>query len=246
MHLGRVLARTAARAQVPESSPPPGRSWFLVMSHTLGHHEVEAQAVGRDGLRLDAAVVPGVDLEKDAEGVEVVRRLLGAGLVESQVSLRSCVERPASSNWPSSMESCSVSPEAASTNPWGNHDDPERVTLAYIGGPVYMLHVMTLRSLAAALLILGSAVPYTAPMLCTVLGPHHASQMESCPGQSAPMTGADHHGCDLAQCATPSIAAPLIPLRISLGLSIVDLAQPHATDDFAGDVRPPLTPPPIA
>jgi hypothetical protein len=109
-----------------------------------------------------------------------------------------------------------------------------------------MLRVMTLRSLAAALLVLGSAVPYTAPMLCTVLGPHHASQMESCPGQSVPMTGAGHHGCDLAQCATPPIAALLIPLGISLALSIVELPQTPANDSFNGDVRPPLTPPPIA
>jgi len=118
--------------------------------------------------------------------------------------------------------------------------------LACIDRTVYMLHSMTLRSVAAALLVLGSAVPYTAPMLCTVFGPHHASQMESCPGPSVPATGAGHAGCDLAQCATPSIAAPLIPLGISLALSMVELPQPSADDGFDGDLRPPLTPPPIA
>lgn len=117
--------------------------------------------------------------------------------------------------------------------------------LACIGRPVYMFHVMAPRSLAAALLILGSAVPYTAPMLCTALGSHHASRVAPCPDQSLPGPGAGHHGCDLAQCATAYLAPPSTPLGISLALSIVELPRTSTDDGFDGDVRPPLTPPPI-
>jgi len=123
---------------------------------------------------------------------------------------------------------------------------PHRLNVDPGSGVVYMLQVMTLRSLAAALLILGTAVPYTAPMLCMTFGQGHLSQMASCPGDSVAVTGSGHTGCDLAQCATPSIAAPLTPLGISLALPIAELPRLSADNDFDGDLRPPPTPPPIA
>src|SRR3990172_4070042 len=83
---------------------------------------------------------------------------------------------------------------------------------------------------AALLLLITTALPYGGPALCTPL--------------QAP-TGAGHPSCDLGQCATPFVAAPVIPLGLALALSIVELHPLPTDDDSPTDRRPPLTPPPL-
>ncbi len=105
---------------------------------------------------------------------------------------------------------------------------------------------MTLRLLAVALLAVGSAAPYTAPVLCVLFQSQHVETMEKCPEHTAPVTGAGRTGCDLAQCATAAIAVPMIPLGLSLARAIVELEPIPFDNSFDGDPQPPLTPPPIA
>ena len=100
---------------------------------------------------------------------------------------------------------------------------------------------------AALLLLITTALPYGGPALCTLLqAPSVAEAMEPCPDHSTPPTGAGHPSCDLGQCATPFVAAPVIPLGLALALSIVELHPLPTDDDSPTDRRPPLTPPPIA
>ena len=108
-----------------------------------------------------------------------------------------------------------------------------------------MLRAMKLRWLVASLAVFGSAAPYAAPVLCTLLT-RHASQMASCPDKPDPVPAGPRQGCSLVLCAAVPIAALPSSSGFSPILAVID--QPHVppAEPFDGATLSPLTPPPIA
>lgn len=105
---------------------------------------------------------------------------------------------------------------------------------------------MSIHSLVATLVLATSVVPHTAPFLCSMLSMGADAHMESCPDAVAPLPGASDHGCDMARCATPSVAPPLEAAALPAVRPIGEATRGAVVTGITATRRPPLTPPPIA